>query len=416
MSPQRLTPDVLVVGGGPAGLTAATKLAERFSGQVLVLDREQQAGGIPRHSNHLGYGVLDLHRFLSGPAYARRLVDRAVTAGATIRTEAMVTGWDADGAAEVTTPQGRLNVSAKAVVLATGARERPRSARLVPGDRPRGVYTSGQLQNLVHLLHQSPGTRAVVVGAELVSWSVVATLREAGCQVVLMTTEHASPESYAAFNLVGRYALRTPIATRSRIANIIGSKEIQAVEVEGLDTGARRMVECDTIVFTGDWIPDNELARAAGVTLDPRSLGPCVDTALRTDRPGVFAAGNVVHPVDTADVAALDGRHVATQVARWLDGTRPSQDAVRILAATPLRWVAPGILRRGDPAPARGRLLAWTDERIAHPHVTVSQRGAEVARRRLPSISSPGRVFRIPWGILGDVDFASGDLTIGIRR
>jgi thioredoxin reductase len=416
VSPTLLSPDVLIIGAGPAGLTAAANLAARIPGQVLVLDREQQAGGIPRHSNHPGYGMLDLHRFLSGPAYAHRLVERAAVAGATIRTQAMVTGWDADGAAEVTTPQGRLRVSAKAVVLATGARERPRSALLIPGDRPRGVYTSGQLQNLVHLVHRPPGSRAVVVGAQLVSWSVVMTLREAGCRVVLMTSEQATPESYLAFNLIGRYVLRTPVATRSRVINIIGGKEIQAVEIENLETGARHTVECDTIVFTGDWIPDNELARTSGVTVDSRSLGPRVDSALRTDRLGVFAAGNLVHPVDTADVAALDGRHVARQVVGWLNGRRPSAVAVNVVADAPLRWISPGVLRQGDPAPARGRLLAWTDERVVHPYVTLQQRGVDIGGRRLPWIASPGRVFRIPSAILGNVDFAGGDVTIGIRR
>jgi thioredoxin reductase len=408
-------PDVLVIGGGPAGLTAAANLAGRVPGEVLVLDRERSAGGIPRHSDHSGYGIRDLHRFMRGPAYARRLVELATSAGATIRTQAMITGWDDDGAARVTTPEGRLLVSAKAVVLATGARERPRSARLIPGDRPAGIYTSGHLQNLVHLHHGVPGTRAVVVGAELVSWSAVVTLREAGCRTVLMTTEHASPESYAAFNLAGKVALRTPIATRARIVNILGGKEIRAVEIADLDSGRRRTVACDTVVFTGDWIPDNELARSAAIAIDPQSLGPLVDTALRTDRPGVFAAGNVVHPVDTADVAALDGRHVASQLLAWLNGSRPSDQSVRIVATRPLRWISPGVLRAGDPAPARNRLLAWTDQRVSHPHVTVSQRGSVIAARRLPWIASPGRVFRIPSALLGDVDFAAGDVTIGVR-
>src|SRR6516162_9733826 len=131
-----LTPEVLIIGGGPAGLTAAAHLAGRVQGEVLVVDREQQAGGIPRHSDHIGYGTRDMRRFITGPAYAQRLVRAAETAGAAIRTQAMVTGWDADGNAEVTCPQGRLRVQARAVVLATGARERPRTARLIPGDRP----------------------------------------------------------------------------------------------------------------------------------------------------------------------------------------------------------------------------------------------------------------------------------------
>ena len=407
------TPDVLIIGAGPAGLGAAAALATRGV-DVLVLEREADAGGVPRHSDHLGYGIRDLHRFLTGPDYARRLVDLAVGAGATVRTGAMVTGWTDAGAAEVTSPEGRLRISASATVLATGARERPRPARLVPGDRPQGVFTTGQLQNLVHLQHGVPGTRAVVVGAEAVSWSAVLTLRGAGCRTVLMATEHSSPESYAAFNLVGKRVIRTAVATRTRIVNVLGRSRLRAVEIENLDTGARRTVDCDTLVFTGDWIPDNELARAAGIELDAASKGPLVDAALRTSRDGVFAAGNLLHPVDTADIAVLDGRHVAAQVHAWLDGARPRRAAVRLAVRPPLRWVSPGLWRADDPAPARGRLLMWADELRRRPTVTVSQGAREISHRRLPWPASPGRVFRVPSAILDDVDPAGPPVTLSV--
>ena len=182
---------VVIVGGGPAGLTAAAELGGQVDGPVLVIEREVATGGIPRHSDHLGYGLRDLRRFISGPAYARRLTSMARDAGAVLETQAMVTGWAGDRRLEVTAPSGRRVVAAGAVVLATGARERPRAARLIPGDRPDGVFTTGELQNLVHLSHADVGSRAVVIGAELVSWSAVLTLREAHCATVAMTTESA---------------------------------------------------------------------------------------------------------------------------------------------------------------------------------------------------------------------------------
>jgi thioredoxin reductase len=411
-----LTPEVLIIGGGPAGLTAAAHIAGCVHGDVLVLDREKQAGGIPRHSDHLGYGIRDMRRVISGPAYAQRLVRAAGTAGAVIHTQAMVTGWDGDGNAQVTSPRGRLAVHAKAVVLATGARERPRTARLIPGDRPGGVYTTGQLQNLVHLHHGVPGQRAVVVGGELVSWSAVVTLREAGARTVLMTTQYPSPESYAAFNIGGKLALRVPVAARSRVVRVMGRPRVEAIEIENLDSGDRRVVECDTVVFTGDWIPDHELARLAGLDLDPGTGGPLTDTALRTSRPGTFAAGNLLHPVDTADIAALDGRHVADQVRAWLAGQRPDGRAVRLRTQKPFRWVAPGLLRPGDPAPSRRRLLLWTDDLVRMPHVTAIQDGRVIGLRRLPWPASPGRVFRLPWSLLSSVDPGGGDVTIGLYR
>jgi thioredoxin reductase len=407
--------DVAIVGGGPAGLTAAAELARGGDVRVVVLEREAAAGGIPRHSDHPGYGMRDMWRFISGPAYARRLVGTAAAAGADIRTGAMVTGWSGDTSLDVTSPDGRQRVEARAVVLATGARERPRTARLIPGDRCGGVYTTGQLQNLVHLKHRRVGSRAVVVGAELVSYSAVLTLKHVGCETALMTSTYASPESYAVFNAAGRTPfLGTRVATRTRVARIIGKPALRAVELEHLDTGERRIVECDTLVLTGDWIPDHELARAAGLDMDAGTLGPLVDTGLRTSRAGVFAAGNLLHPVDTADIAALDGRHVAEPVRAFLAGAAGAAAGVRLRAEAPLRWISPGRLQPGAEAPSRQRLLLWTDELVRVPKVVARQDGRVVGRRTLPWPASPGRVFRVPSSVLDRVDPTGGPVTVAL--
>lgn len=408
------TVDVAIVGSGPAGLTAAAQLARR-SLNVVVLERESEPGGIPRHSHHPGYGIRDMRTFITGPAYARRLARAAIDAGANVRTNAMVTGWTDDNSLELTSPAGRELVHARAVILATGARERPRASRLIPGDRGAGVYTTGQLQNIVHLKGGTVGRRAVVVGAELVSYSAVLTLKHAGCETALMTSRYDAPECYGIFNIVGRTPmLGVTVATRTRLSRIIGRPTVTAVEVQHLDTGERRTVECDTVVLTGDWVPDHELARAAGLDIDPGTLGPTVDTALRTSRPGVYAIGNLLHPVDTADIAALDGRHVAEHVRAYLAGAGPTGIGVRLQAEAPLRWIAPGIIRPGDPAPARRRFLLWTDEFVRAPTVTATQDGRIAGRRRLPWPAAPGRVFRVPSGIVNGVDFRGGPVTLSL--
>ena len=187
---------VVVVGGGPAGLACAIELRRLGVADVAVLDREQVAGGIPRHCNHQGFGMRDLHRFLSGPSYAGRYVELALAAGADVRAETMVTGWSGDGAFEMTGPDGRETVRADAVVLATGCRERPRAARLVPGTRPDGVFTTGLVQQLAQ--QRLPiGTQALIVGAEHVSFSALLTLAHSDVRVVGMVTDLPRQQSFA---------------------------------------------------------------------------------------------------------------------------------------------------------------------------------------------------------------------------
>ena len=274
----------------------AEALAQRGI-EVVVVDREAEAGGIPRLSHHRSFG-LDLHRLLRGPEYARRRVERALDAGAAIHTGVSVLGWQGD-ALSFTAPTGPGSINATAVILATGCRERPRSARLVPGDRPAGVLTTGQLQQLV-AVGATVGRRAVVVGAEHVSYSAALTLRGAGAQVV-MVTPAPRHDAYATFALAMR-ALRVPLVRSAEVVGILGRSRVEAVQLADGST-----IECDTVVFTGGWVPDDELARAAGIDLRPgpddhppgrvrrRQRPPPRRAARRPVRPGCRGHGRDGH-------------------------------------------------------------------------------------------------------------------------
>ena len=351
---------VAIVGGGPSGLTAAAELAAQVDGEVLVIERETETGGIPRHSDHLGYGMRDLKRFISGPAYARRLTAMAQDAGAALETEAMVTGWAASARCRSPRRAGSARSTADAVVLATGARERPRPARLRARRPPRRrVHHRAAAEPRAPAPRTTSVRRALIVGAELVSWSAVLTLREAGCATVGMVSGYPRSEAYAAFRLPGRFLMDGPVLTRSRVVGINGKDRVRSAVVENIDTGARTTVECDTVVFTGDWIPDHELARTGGLAMDPATRGPVVDAGLRTSRPGVFAVGNLLHPVDTADGAALDGRHVAAAVIGWLQHRDEAPKAVRIRAdgAAAMGCPAAGLSRRRRRGQRRSAVL-----------------------------------------------------------
>ncbi|MFE5038832.1 FAD-dependent oxidoreductase [Streptomyces sp. NPDC056683] len=338
--------DVLVVGAGPAGLAAAARLAAAGAGRIEVLEREQEAGGVPRYCAHGGFGTWT--RPLTGPAYAGLLVEAAARAGAVVRTGVTVLDWAGpsaprrgaglyemcgcrrvgatshDGAAVGTRPgavlpaersvlatvgeRGPETVTAQAVVLATGAYERPRAARLVPGTRPAGVYTGGELQQAVHRYRQTIGERAVVVGSEDASYAAAGTVRAAGAEVVAMVTERPRAGSVRALD--ARLRSRVPLLTGTAVTEILGHGRLSGVRIRHRD-GRTGVLACDTVVFTGDFAAEDELARRGRIAL---SGGP----APYTGRPGVFAVGGLRRPGLDVRAAARQGAEAAGAVLEWL--------------------------------------------------------------------------------------------------
>jgi thioredoxin reductase len=351
------TTDVLIVGSGPAGLSAALELKKLGIKNVVVAERESEAGGIPRMCGHIGFGIRDLHRVMTGPNYAQKYRTLAERAEINIQTNTTITGWDispAPGregvALNFTSPAGVGTIEAKTVLLATGVRERPRSARLVPGSRPQGIFTTGSLQRFVYEQQLPVGKRAVIIGAERVSLSVVLTLMHAGVGVLYMITELPHHQLYLPVFLPAKilfadFLARTPILTDKRVRNIFGSQRVEGVEITDVDSGKSQVIECDTLVFTGNWIPENELARKVNLTGGRPGLGPQVDSCYRTSQPGIFAAGNLLRGVETADWAALEGRGAAQAMARFLENADWNESMLEVQVEPPLDWIYPSLLR-----------------------------------------------------------------------
>jgi len=379
----RAATDVLIVGAGPAGLASAIELRRLGVERVMVVDREEQAGGIPRHAAHLGFGMRDLHRLLSGPRYAARYVRLAREAGAEVRTGVSVTDWSGPTALRLTSAAGIETVTAGAVILATGCRERPRTARLVAGDRPLGVFTTGTLQQLVYLQQQRIGRRAVVVGAEHVSFSAVLTLAHGGAQTVAMITEHPRHQTYLPYKWLSATRYGVPILTSHRLTRVIGRRRVAAVEVTDLRGGAVRQLECDTVVFTGDWVPDHELARRGGLAMDPATRAPRVDAALRASARGVFGAGNLLHAAETADIAALSGRHAAHGAQAYLRaGHWPDCPPLPIVCVRPLQWISPSAIAADAKVLPHGRFIVRVSELRSSVVLSVSQGSRTLHQQR----------------------------------
>jgi thioredoxin reductase len=416
--------DVLIVGAGPAGLAAAIELRRLGVQDVLVVDREREAGGVPRHCAHTGFGLRDLHRVMGGPAYARHYRRAAARAGAVIRTQTTLTGWtdswpgqSGPVAATLTSPAGIETVHASSVLLATGCRERPRAARLVPGSRPPGVYTTGELQQRVYLHGQRLTGRAVIVGAEHVSFSAMLTLAHAGADVVGMVTEQPRHQSLAAFRLGARFIWRVPLWTQTTVTEILGGDQVSAVRLRDHLTGTDRVVSCDLVVFSADWIPDAEHARLAGAQMDPASHGPVVDTTLRTSLPWVFAAGNLVHAAETADIAAISGRHAAIHMWRSLvkpaDATTNAETPVLITAVPPLQWISPGAIRVPGWFPARHRFVLRSAAYLPAAHLEVRQDDELLYRERARLM--PGRSLQLAADWVKSVSPSGGPVHVSVR-
>jgi NADPH-dependent 2,4-dienoyl-CoA reductase/sulfur reductase-like enzyme len=402
---------VVVVGAGPAGLAAARALAESGVPSVLVVDRDDAPGGLPRFCSHPGFGWEYSHRFETGPRFARRLVDALDPAVVAIATRTSVVAVRPGPEIDIVGPDsGHMRLRPRAVVLATGIRERPRSARLVPGKRPeRGVMTTGQLQQFVARGIPHGGTRAVVVGTEHVSFSILLTARHAGLKVVAMLGAEDRILSYRPAGWFAR-ALGVPVHLSASVEDIAGAKRVEAVTFR--DAAGLHTLACDTVVFSGDFIPDAALLQGSGIEIDPGTSGPAIDQHGRTSVPGIFAAGNLLRAVESSGWAAKEGACVGANVAAYL--ARPGEwrtDATRIRAGAGLAYAIPQVWA---PAPGMAALPASLrasgDARGAH--LSLAQAGSEIWAGGSADFLRQRRIAmdQAAFGKLGE-----GDATIAVR-
>jgi thioredoxin reductase len=404
--------DVAVIGGGPAGLAAAKTLKRAGVARVLVLEREPEAGGIPRHCGHPPFGMREFGRILTGPRYARRLVATARETGAEIHPRTTVVATLPDGGLRIVTPGGQQEIRARRIIHATGVRETPRSARLISGDRVGGVINTGALQSMVYLKHQIPFRRPVIIGTELVSFSAISTCRHAGIRPAAMieANDRATARWPAALypRLHG-----IPLSTDTHLMSIHGHHNVQFVRVTGPD-GVMREIACDGVILSGMFTPESALIRTGHLEIDPATGGPVVDQFGRCSDPVYFATGNVLRPVETAGWSWREGCKTGDLVARDLAGALPADATpIRItFAGAPIKYVMPQ--RLSLPLRTRGgHDLQIRVSRRVNGEILLRSGENIVLRRRI--IALPERRILLPLGKLTQGGIAE-HLTVTIRE
>lgn len=329
--------DVVVIGGGPAGMAAALA-AHKAGARVAIVEREQHLGGILRQCIHPGFGLSHFKQELTGPEYAQRFIDQVRATDIALFLDSMVIGINsgegAPGKGESTlhtvtlmSPDGMLQLTGRAVVLAMGCRERTRSEIKIPGSRPAGVFTAGLAQRYINIENLKPGSHAVILGSGDIGLIMArrCTLEGISVEGVYELMPYANGLRRNVKNCLDDFGI--PLHLSTTVTRVIGYNRVEAVEVTQVDErlapipGTERIVPCDTLLLSVGLIPENELSVAAGVELDPRTRGAVVDQSLQTGVPGIFACGNVLHVHDLADNVTCESERAGTAAAAYALGT-----------------------------------------------------------------------------------------------
>ncbi len=412
--------DVVVIGGGPAGLAAACNACANGAQNVLIIEREKELGGILNQCIHNGFGLHYFKEELTGPEYAERFVNQVQNLPIEVWLDTMVLEITPDRKIKAA---GRLTgyqeLEAGAIVLCMGCRERTRGAISIPGDRPSGVFTAGTAQSYVNIEGYMVGKRVVILGSGDIGLIMARRMTLEGAKV-LACVELMPYSNGLARNIVQCLQdFDIPLYLSHTITRIVGRQRVEKVIVSRVDEnrqpipGSEIEFECDTVLLSVGLIPENELARAAGIEIDPATGGAVVFENLETSVPGIFAAGNALHVHDLVDFVTEEGKKAGAAAAEYaLRGGQFPGNILEVHRGDGVMGIVPQRLRR--PGQEKGQDIFFRARSVYHDAQIRVLDGSAVlcSFTRAHLVPSEMEKIRIPWALLNKA--VSGRLEIMI--